>query len=91
MTEPQQDGNERGGIKFLGTLLPFLPKLLLSLSITYLQFKRRAKKAGKVFQKELIKQGIDKHTAVELTEFYMTSSRFRTIRDISMKNFSIFF
>jgi hypothetical protein len=64
-------------IKFFGILLPFLPKLLFKLSITFLKFKRRAKKAEKVFRKELVEQGLDRQTASELTEIYMNSSKIK--------------
>ena len=49
--------------------------LVFKLGIVYLRFKRKAKRAGKVFQKELIKNGIDKETAKLLTEDYLRSSR----------------
>jgi len=64
-------------IKFFGILLPFLPKLLFKLSITFLKFKRRAKTAEKVFRKELVEQGLDRQTASELTEIYMNSSKIK--------------
>lgn len=64
-------------IKFFGALIPFLPKLLFKFSMTFLRFKRKAKKAEKVFKKELIKQGLDKLTATELTEIYMKSSKIK--------------
>jgi hypothetical protein len=59
-------------------LLPVLPKLLFKFSITFLRFKRGAKKAGKVFRKELMKQGLDKQTASELTGLYMKGSEIKS-------------
>ena len=38
------------------------------------RLNKDAKKAGKVFRKELINQGVDKKTAVELTEKYLEGS-----------------
>jgi len=66
-------------IKIFGIILPSLPTLLFRFGRVFLRFKREAKKAGKVFRKELIKQGLDKQTALELTEIYMKGSE--------MKNF----
>ena len=64
-------------INFIGVLIPFLPKLLFKFSMTFLRFKRKAKKAEKVFRKELLEQGLDKQTALELTEIYMKSSKIK--------------
>jgi hypothetical protein len=60
--------------KFIGIMLPVLPSLMFRLTRTFLRFKRDAKKAGKVFRKELIKQGFDKKTANDLTEKYLEGS-----------------
>jgi hypothetical protein len=79
MNEPQREKRGRNVMKNYGVLLPFLPRLLFTGSITFLRFKRRANKAGKIFRKELIKQGIDKRTALELTGQYLKGSE--------MKNF----
>ena len=65
---------DRNPIVFLGVLLPALPSLIIKFGGFFLRFKRDAKKAGKVFRKELINQGIDKQTAKELTDFYMEGS-----------------
>lgn len=65
---------EERPIKFFGYLLPSLPRLILRCGCTFLRFKRDAKKAGKVFKKELIEQGIDTQTATELTDIYMEGS-----------------
>ena len=43
----------------------------------FLSFKIQAKKGGKIFEKELISQGLDKETAKKLTEAYMEPSRIR--------------
>lgn len=65
---------EERPIKFFGLLLPSLPRLILRCGGTFLRFRRDAKKAGKVFRKELIEQGLDKQTATGLTDIYMEGS-----------------
>ena len=74
MQEETNVYKERRPIKVFGILLPSLPSLMFRFGGIFLRFKRDAKKAGKVFKKELINQGIDKHTATELTEIYMEGS-----------------
>jgi len=64
-------------VKLFGMIIPSMPSLMFRLTGTLLRFKSDANKAGKVFKKELIQQGIDKETATELTERYMESSRIR--------------
>ena len=64
-------------IKIFGLLLPSLPTLIFRFGGTFLRFKRDAKKAGKIFRNELLKQGLDKQTATELTELYLRSSQMR--------------
>jgi len=68
---------EQREIKIFSAFLPFLPKLLFKFGVTFLRFKKGAKKAGKIFRKELMKQGVDKHTASELTEVYMKGSEIK--------------
>jgi hypothetical protein len=74
MSREKELKREDRPIRFLGMMLPAMPQLLFRLTGTFLRFKRDAKKAGKVFKKELIKQGFDKKTASELTEKYLESS-----------------
>ena len=64
-------------INFFGVLITFLPKLLFKFSITFLKFKRSAKKAENIFRKELVEQGLDEQIASELTEIYMKSSKIK--------------
>ena len=77
------NNNEKHGrddsspIKILGMMIPSIPSLMFRLTGTFIRFKSDAKKAGKIFKKELIKQGIDQQTAVELTGEYMQSSHIR--------------
>ncbi len=59
------------GIKFLGTFLPKLPLLTFKFGGLYLRIKSQSTKAGKKFKRELIKQGIDKQRAKELTDIYL--------------------
>jgi len=75
MQEDLESQRDRRPIKMFGILLPSLPSLMIRLSGTFLRFKKNAQRAEKVFKKELIKQGIDKQTANELTERYIEGSR----------------
>ena len=78
MNENVKDGREEVcPIKLFGIMIPSMPSLMFRLTGTFIKFKSDANKAGKVFKKELIKQGIDKETAAELTETYMESSHIR--------------
>ena len=70
-------------VKIFGMMLPSMPSLMFKFGRFYLRFKRDAKKGGRIFQKELIKQGIDEETAEGLTETYLESS--------NLKNFVNFF
>jgi hypothetical protein len=64
-------------IKLFGLIIPSMPSLIFRLAGTYIRFKSNANKAGKIFKKELIHQGIDKVTATELTGIYLESSHIR--------------
>ena len=77
MPEVKNEKLETREIKIFGVVLPFLPRLLFKFSINFLRFKRRAKKAGKTFRNELMKQGLNKKTASELTEIYMKGSEIK--------------
>ena len=74
MSRKEELKKEANPLKFIGIMLPVLPSLMFRLTGTFLRFKRDAKKAGKVFRKELIKQGFDKKTANDLTEKYLEGS-----------------
>lgn len=63
--------------------MPGFISLAFKLGLVYLRFKRQAKKAGKVFEKELIRNGIDKNTARLLKEEYLKSSRILRSFDFS--------
>lgn len=74
MVKNTEDQGSAGGFRVLGALLPYLPSLMLRLGGSFLRLKRDAKKAGRIFQKELMHQGIDEGTAAELTEIYLEPS-----------------
>jgi hypothetical protein len=73
----------REGIRYAGKLLPSLFPLVLKLGKVYLRFKKDAQKAGKIFEKELRANGIDKETAKAMTEIYLNSSRILSAFDYS--------
>ena len=78
MNENIKDGREEVcPIKIFGMMIPTMPSLMFRLTGTFIRFKSDANKAEKVFKKELIKQGIDKDIADELTGIYMESSHIR--------------
>jgi hypothetical protein len=78
MNENAKDGRkEVNPIKIFGMMIPLIPSLMFRLTAIFIRFKSDANKAGKIFKKELIKQGIDKETASELTGRYMESSHIR--------------
>ena len=74
MSNKIKEERDRRPIRFFSVLLSSLPSLMIRFGGTFLRFKRDAKKAGKVFRKELMKQGLDKQTATDLTEIYMQGS-----------------
>ena len=76
MTQNIQEMNNVDSVKWFGMFISILPSLLIKSGGAFLRFKRQAKKGGKIFQKELINQGIDKKTAVELTNNYLEGSEF---------------
>ena len=74
MVKNNEDRGSAGGFRVFGALLPYLPSLMLRLGGSFLRLKRDAKKAGRTFEKELLRQGIDEGTAAELTEIYLEPS-----------------
>ena len=68
--------NSRGqkkvnSLKIIGTFLPKLPLLTFKFGGLYLRIKSQSNKAGKKFEKELIKQGFDKQRAKQLKNIYL--------------------
>jgi len=55
--------------------IPVMVKLGLRAGIAYLKFKRKARKAAQVFERELLAGGMDPESARDLTEMYLESSR----------------
>lgn len=74
MNTEKEKARDRNTIRFFGIMIPSLPSLMFRLGGTFLRFKRDAKKAGKIFRKELIKQGFDKKIATNLTNSYLEGS-----------------
>ena len=74
MTEDRGEQRTERAFPLLGSFLPYLPSLTLRLGGSLLRLKRDAKKGGKTFHKELVRHGIDEHTADELTEIYLQPS-----------------
>jgi hypothetical protein len=53
------------------TIIPSTIPLVIKIGFIYLRFKRKAKKAGKVFEKEMVANGVDKTTAKLLRAEYV--------------------
>jgi len=60
--------------KIVAYFIPFIPTILVKLSVFYLRVKGMARKSGIVFKKELLRNGIDEDTAERFTREYMKSS-----------------
>jgi hypothetical protein len=71
------------GFRIAGAMIPSLIPLMLRLGKTYLKFKKDAQKAGRIFEKELRANGLDKTTAKAMTEIYLNSSRILSAFDFS--------
>ena len=74
MSEKAEEKRNAKPVKLFGIILPSFPYLMLKFGGLFLRFKREAKKGGRIFQKELMNQGLDKSTAAELTEIYLEGS-----------------
>lgn len=68
----QQIGHDP--VQLMARIMSYLPVILLKSGTAWLSFKRQAKKGGTTFQKELIKQGLDKEIAMQFTKEYTSSS-----------------
>ncbi len=55
--------------------IPVMVTMGFRLTIAYLRFKRKAKRAARAFERELLAGGIGKENARKLTEMYLESSR----------------
>ena len=68
-------GNAEGDLpKLVGSLTLMLPSLLFRFGIEAFRFKSKAHKAGKIFRRELARQGLDDFTTHRLTESYLEGS-----------------
>jgi hypothetical protein len=75
MNKNVKDGKEESSpIKIVGMMIPLLPSLMFRLTGTFIRFKSDATNAGKIFKKELIRQGIDTQTASLFTKQYVDGS-----------------
>lgn len=74
MSKNKEEMENVDPVKWFGMILLFIPSLLLKSGVSFLRFKRQAKRGGLVFRKELIHQGLDKKTAAELTAIYLEGS-----------------
>jgi hypothetical protein len=73
----------RNPLKILGFLIPLLPSLILRFGGEFIRFKSRAQKGGRVFQDELVRQGLDETTATRLTALYLEGSDpFKLLRSL---------
>jgi len=82
MAKDTEDQSASGGFRMFGALLPYLPLLMLRFGGSFLRLKRDAKKAGKTFHKELLRQGIDETAATQLTEIYLQPSNIKQYVDL---------
>jgi len=74
MTEKSKENEDRNPVKLFSMVLSSVPSLVFRLGGTFLRFRKDAQRAGKIFKKELIKQGIDKNTAEEFSKIYTQGS-----------------
>jgi hypothetical protein len=65
---------ERNLPKFLGFLILMFPSLLFRFGVEALRFKSRAYRAGRIFRRELMAQGLDTATAQRFTAYYLEGS-----------------
>jgi len=75
MSNNGKDGEDNlSPIKIFGMIIPLIPSLMFRLTGTFLRFKSDANKAGKIFKKELVNQGLDRETAKLFTKEYVEGS-----------------
>ena len=72
----RKDERDKKGdnLQLFGTFISRFPSLAFKFFSLFLRFKKDAKKGSRIFQEELINQGIDKTTATALTDAYLESS-----------------
>jgi hypothetical protein len=74
MTDLEEETRNENPMKILGMIIPALPSIIFRCSGEYLRFRSKARKGGYLFQNELMNQGVDKTTALKLTEIYLEGS-----------------
>jgi hypothetical protein len=77
MSKISRGQDKVNGLKIIGTFLPKLPLITFKFGGLYLRIKSQSNKAGKKFEKELIKQGFDKQRAKELKNIYLKPANFK--------------
>lgn len=77
MTEKIKEKGDRNPVKLFSMMLSSMPSLLFRLGRTYLRFRKEAQRAERIFKKELIKQGIDKNIADDLSKIYSEGSNIK--------------
>jgi hypothetical protein len=60
--------------KLLGAFLLLLPKFMFRFGIQAFRFKAKARKAARIFRKELTNAGLDSTSIQRLTDSYLQSS-----------------
>ncbi len=74
MNEQDEDLKGENGFNSFKMILPSLPSIIIKYGSLFLKLKRDAKKAGKIFQKELLCHGIDETMATKITAKYLETS-----------------
>ena len=78
MTKNSMGQNRTNWPKLFATFLSKLPRLTFKFAGSYLRIKSQSNKAGRRFQKELVRQGINKEMAKELTNIYLQPADLRS-------------
>jgi hypothetical protein len=65
---------ERNPLKMVGFLILMVPSFIFRFGGESLRFKSKAHRAGRIFRKELVRQGLDRTIASQLTTFYLEGS-----------------
>ena len=71
MNKKVKEVSKSNFIELFGSILQFIPALLLKSGWGFLRFKMEAKRGGAIFQKELINQGLTKTTDSRITGIYL--------------------
>ena len=71
-------GRTTSPLQMVGAVISFLPRFGFSFLRGYLGVKRRANKGSRIFKQQLLKQGMDRRQANELTELYFKPCKVST-------------